>query len=177
MTALHTAPTDALSAGFLGEIRTLLEAAFAGAFDDDDWRHALGGIHVWLTVEGRIAAHASVVPRMLTCSGTVVQTGYVEAVAVMPPHRRQGYGRAVMVRAGEVIRASDALGALSTGSHAFYERLGWERWRGPTFVDGAAGARRTPDDDGGIMILRTVRSPILDLDREIMCDWRSGDVW
>ena len=69
------------------------------------------------------------------------------------------------------------LGALSTGTHAFYKRLGWEEWRGPTFVDGPRGRERTPDDDGGIMILRTSSSPHLDLDGEIVCDWRRGDVW
>jgi len=36
---------------------------------------------------------------------------------------------------------------------------------------------RTPDEDGGILILRTLRTPSLDLDDSIVCDWRSGDVW
>lgn len=78
---------------------------------------------------------------------------------------------------GELIRERFTLGALSTGTHAFYETLGWERWRGPTFVDGPRGRERTPRDDGDVMILRTRRSPQLDLDGEIVCDWRLGDVW
>jgi hypothetical protein len=63
-----------------------------------------------------------------------------------------------------------ALGALSTGTHVFYERFGWQRWRGPTFVDGLRGRERTADEDGGVMVLRTPRSPRLDLDGAIVCD-------
>ena len=40
-----------------------------------------------------------------------------------------------------------------------------------------AGRERTPDDDGDVMILHTPRSPRLDLDGDIVCDWRPGDVW
>ena len=69
------------------------------------------------------------------------------------------------------------LGALSTGTSEFYGRLGWEPWRGSTFVNGLHGLERTPDDDGGILILRTPRSPHLDLDGDIVTDWRAGDAW
>ena len=82
-----------------------------------------------------------------------------------------------MKHIGELIREHYTLGVLSTGTHAFYRTLGWENWRGPTFVDGPGGRERTPDDDGDVMILRTPRSPRLDLDGEIVCDWRPGDVW
>ena len=82
-----------------------------------------------------------------------------------------------MRRIGELIQEGYPLGVLSAGAYAFYEPLGWERWRGPTFVDGSDGRTRTPADDGGIMILRTPRSPRLDIDGAIVCDWRLGDVW
>ena len=75
------------------------------------------------------------------------------------------------------VRIGPPVGALSTGTHGFYASLGWERWRGPTFVDAPGGRTPTPDDDGDIMILRTSRSPRLDLDGAIVCDWRPGDVW
>jgi hypothetical protein len=48
--------------------------------------------------------------------------------------------------------------------------------RGPTFADTSDGRARTPADDGGVMVLRTQRSPRLDLDDAIVCDWRPGDV-
>ena len=82
-----------------------------------------------------------------------------------------------MTHIGDLIRERYALGGLSTGTPAFYAPLGWECWRGPTFVEGPRGCERTPDDDGDVMILRTSRSPHLDLDGEIVCDWRPGDVW
>ena len=82
-----------------------------------------------------------------------------------------------MSRIGELIRERYRLGALSTGVHAFYESLGWERWLGPTFVTGMDGVVRTPDDDDDVLILRTPSSPQFDLRGDMICDWRSGDVW
>jgi len=75
------------------------------------------------------------------------------------------------------IRETFELGTLGTGHHHFYERLGWETWRGPSFVRTASGIRRTPDEDGYILALVTGRGPALNLDAEISCEWRPGDVW
>ena len=80
-----------------------------------------------------------------------------------------------MRRIGELIRAGYPLAALSTGTPGFYQTLGWERWRGPTCVDGPNGRECTPADDGDVMILRTPRAPRLDLDGDIVCDWRMGE--
>lgn len=155
----------------------MLEAAFEGRFDEHDWDHAQGGVHVWLTDPAGIISHGSVLDRMLVCDGRRVEVAYVEAVATRAADRHGGHGSRVMERVGELIRASYRLGALSTHVYPFYQRLGWERWLGPTFVDGPKGRQRTPRDDGDIMILRTQTSPPLDLAGEIVCDWRSGDVW
>ena len=176
MVTLHSASSGDLRPDFLDELRATLDAAFDD-FSEDDWHHALGGWHVWLTGAGGVISHGSLVERTLVCSGHELRVGYVEAVATAPAYRRNGHGATVMKHLGEVIRERYAVGALSTGAHAFYETLGWEIWRGPTFVDAPDGRARTPDDDGGIMILRTPRSPHLDLDGDIVCDWRQGDVW
>jgi len=177
MVTLHAAPTNALTASMRHDLRALLDEAFEGDFSDEDWASTLGGVHVWVSDSGRPLAHGSLVERVLVCSGRALRAGYVEAVATSPSHRRRGHGTAIMKQLGARIHAGCVLGALSTGSHMFYEPLGWERWRGPTFVDGPRGRERTPDDDGGVMVLRTPRSPALDLDGEIVCDWRAGDVW
>jgi aminoglycoside 2'-N-acetyltransferase I len=177
MVTLHAAPSDALASPFLRDLRSMLDTAYEGDFSDEDWAHAIGGVHVWLTGPHGAISHGSLVGRTLVSSGLTLRTGYVEAVATAAPHRRHGHAAAVMKHIGELIRRHYVLGALSTGTHAFYEPLGWERWRGPTFVDGPRGRERTPDDDGGVMILRTSRSPRLDLDGGIVCDWRMGDVW
>lgn len=177
MVTLHSASTGAVVSSVLHDFRTLLDMAFKGDFSDEDWNHAVGGVHVWLTGSRGVISHASLVERTLVCAGQTLHVGYVEAVATAAAHRRHGHGTTVMKHIGGLIRERCALGALSTGTHAFYEPLGWERWRGPTFVDGPRGRERTPDDDGGVMILRTSRSPRLDLEGDIVCDWRPGDVW
>lgn len=177
MVTLHAAPTAALASSFLNELRTVLDAAFESDFTDEDWAHSIGGVHVCLIDSRELVSHASLVERTVVCSGRALRVAYVEAVATVAAKRRQGHGATVMHHINTLIREGYALGALSTGTHAFYQALGWERWRGPTFVDGPRGCERTPDDDGSIMILRTSRSPHLDLDGDIVCDWRSGDVW
>ena len=82
MPAPLSAHTSELAAGSLAEIRALLDAAFDGNFSDDDWEHALGGVHVLLYEGDTLAAHAAVVQRRLVVAGCVLRTGYVEAVAV-----------------------------------------------------------------------------------------------
>jgi aminoglycoside 2'-N-acetyltransferase I len=69
------------------------------------------------------------------------------------------------------------LGALGTGRHRFYERLGWLIWTGPSSVRTPDGPRRTPEDDGSILVLPTPSTPALDVTTPISCDWRPGDVW
>jgi aminoglycoside 2'-N-acetyltransferase I len=179
MGSVRRIPTDGLTTDEIASIRELLWAAFADedeGFTETDWEHALGGVHVVLEEAGGIVAHASVVERVLEIDGRPMRTGYVEAVATKPGLERRGHGSAVMREVNEIIRAEYELGALGTGALAFYERLGWERWRGPSFVRTPAGPVRTEEDDGWIMVLRTADSP-LDLDAPISCDWRTGDVW
>jgi aminoglycoside 2'-N-acetyltransferase I len=177
MATLHAAPSDALDSTSLRDLRTLLDAAFDGDFSDEDWDHAIGGVHIWLKGSHGLISHASLVERTLSSSGESMRVGYVEAVATVAAERHKGYAATVMTHVDELIRRRYALGALSAGTHALYESLGWELWRGPTFVDGPHGRERTSGDDGGVMILRTPRSPRLDLDGSLVCDWRQGDVW
>jgi len=159
-------------------IRALLDASFAGDFSDDDWAHALGGTHAIVAADGAIVAHASVVPRLLEVDGFRLRVGYVEAVAVHPARQGTGLGTAVMRALAKVIAQEYAIGALSSGEWHFYERLGWERWQGPTWVRHADGRReRTPDDDDGLMILRTPSARPLDLSASLTCDARQGDPW
>lgn len=177
MADVCVAPATDLSAATLARLRPLLDAAFPGDFSDDDWAHALGGVHVWIEVDGEPISHASVVTRRIECDGQVLDVGYVEAVATAAANRRCGYGSAVMARINTIIRDRFVIGLLSTGTHTFYERLGWQRWTGPTFVDAPDGRRATPGDDGDVMLLPTPRTPSLNLDGPIVCDWRAGDVW
>jgi aminoglycoside 2'-N-acetyltransferase I len=161
-------------------IRAILSSAFEGhgeGFTDDDWDHAKGGVHFVLDKAGVVLAHAAVVERELQANGLPIRAGYVEAVATRPDHQREGLGTRVMAAVQEHILATYELGALSAAAPAFYARLGWERWLGPTAVRTATGEVRTRDDDGDIMVLPTPTSPPLDRRALLSCPWRPGDVW
>ncbi|HEX6678087.1 MAG TPA: hypothetical protein VF486_24105 [Actinomycetes bacterium] len=82
-----------------------------------------------------------------------------------------------MQEVGRIIERGYQLGAPSTGRRGFYERFGWERWRGPTFVASPTSLVRTPEDDDSVMVLRTPATTDLDLAAPLTCDWRPGDVW
>ena len=178
---LRHLPTGDLSDAETTQIRALLWAAFEddedGGFTEDDWQHALDGTHFVAEVDGRIVSHAAVVQRELRVAGAPCRTGYVEAVATSPPDQRHGHGTAVMREVNKHIQSEFELGALGTSSHGFYERLGWQTWRGPTFVRTSTGDVATPDEDGYILVLRTPTTPPIDIEASISCDWRPGDVW
>lgn len=174
---VRTGRSDAL-ASRLAAFRGLMDDAFDGDFSDEDWQHALGGTHAWIEQGGEIACHGSVVPRELGVGAGIVAGGYVEAVATLPRLQGRGLGTAVMIRLGDVIRSEFAIGALSTPRHDFYGRLGWLRWQGPSYVRHRDGRlERTPDEDAGIMVLPTERSPPLNVASAIVCDARQGDHW
>lgn len=178
---LRVAQTDELLPEELAAISSLCAAAFGEPWDDA-WEQVGPGIHVLLELDGRIAAHAMVVDRRLYLGHEPdlgLDVGYVEWVATDLGHTGRGHGSRVMERVDAIIGEAYVLGALSTGSRSFYERLGWEAWRGPTFVRMPDGQRvRSPEEDGGVMILRTSRTPRdLDLDGPIAVEWRPAEPW
>ena len=155
-----------------------MDVAFDGDFSDDDWSHALGGWHALLAADGPAIAHAAAVERRIEIGAQPFRAGYVEAVAVHPSRQRTGLGSRVMIALDEVLHTRFEVGVLSSGEWAFYESLGWQRWRGPTFVRAADGRLiRTPDDDDGVMVRWEGSRPIPDLDAAITCEERSGDSW
>lgn len=170
----HTADLDRRT---LESARALLDEAFEGDMSDADWEHALGGLHALIWEGADLVAHASVVQRRLLHGGRALRTGYVEGVGVRADRRRRGYGSALMDALERVIRGAYDLGALSASEDAIglYSGRGWQRWRGPTSVLTPSGIARTESDDGSVYVL-PVAVP-LDLDGELTCDWRDGDVW
>jgi aminoglycoside 2'-N-acetyltransferase I len=174
---VSTAHTSDLDEATLKAARELLDRAFEGDMSDDDWEHALGGVHALVWEGDELVGHASVVQRRLLHRGRALRTGYVEGVGVRADRRRRGHGGALMEALERVIRGAYELGALSSSEEAmnFYAGRGWKQWRGPTSVMTPTGISRTVDDDGGIYVL-PLAVP-LDLDAELTCDWRDGDVW
>jgi aminoglycoside 2'-N-acetyltransferase I len=177
--AFRACATDELGSSTVAQILDLCHACWPdGDFTQDDLEHALGGRHFLAESAGRVVSHVAVVARGLELDGLPVRAGYVEAVATLPPFRRRGLARRLMAAANAHIVAASQLGALSTGEPAIYERLGWRRWMGETWVREPDGTlTRTPDDDDGIMVLETPRTRPLNVAGRLTCDWRTGDVW
>jgi aminoglycoside 2'-N-acetyltransferase I len=172
--------TEELTAPQVDQIREILWAAFPRGdegFTEDDWEHGLGGTHFVLEEDARVIAHGSVVERELHVGGVALRTGYVESVAVAPALQGQRHGTGLMREVTSFVRDGYELGALGTGRHAFYERLGWRTWRGPSGVRTETGVHRTTDEDGYILVLETRLTPPLDPSELITCEWRPGDVW
>ncbi len=173
-------PTAELTDVETAAIRDLLWTAFPPGdegFTEADWEHAIGGIHVVLDLAGSLVAHASVVERDLHVGGRPTRTGYVEAVAVDPARQGSGLGTRVMHEIDAEIVERYELGALGTGAHHFYERLGWQVWQGSLSVRTDEGDQRTPDEEGDILVLETPARPGLDVSAPLSCEWRPGDVW
>jgi aminoglycoside 2'-N-acetyltransferase I len=172
--------SNELSSEEVASLRELFRAAWnevSDSFTDEDWDHAVGGMHFILEEGEGITAHAAVVERELHTGGLRLATGYVEAVATWPTHQRRGRASSLMREVDEYIDRTFQLGALDTGRTAFYERLGWVAWKGPTFVRTDSGLIRTAEEDGQVLVRLTPTSPDLDLSAPISCDWRPGDVW
>lgn len=170
--------SDSLSDEETEAVRAVLDRAFDGTFTNDDWHHALGGHHVVVRRDGVIIAHGAVVPRRMQIGDAEWVVGYVEAVATDPAHQGRGAGTWAMEAAAAVISERYGLGVLSTSAHGFYERLGWHRWHGPSWVRRAPGdVLRTPDEDDGIMAWWPDGEPPVDVHASITCDERVGDDW
>ena len=125
MATLRQVQTPDLTRHELASIRSLCDAAYGGPdepFSDEDWQHALGGVHIFIQDDGDVIAHGSVVPRTLHTGGIDLATGYVEAVATSPPHQGRGHGTKIMRAVGAHIDQAFPLGApahrASTGASA-----------------------------------------------------------
>lgn len=174
---VHVVSTTEPAADLLAEIRRLLDGAFGGDFSEEDWDHTIGGWHVVVADGATIVAHAAVVARNVEVGGRSFHTGYVEGVATAPGREGEGLGSLAMTEVADVLHREFEMGALSTGRHRFYARLGWERWQGPTFVRHGSQAVRTGEEDDGVMVLRYGPSTGVDLTAPISCPARQGDDW
>jgi aminoglycoside 2'-N-acetyltransferase I len=174
---MQLAHTSELDAGTLTAARALLDQVFGADMTDEDWDHALGGMHALAWEEGALIGHASVVQRRLLYGDRALRTGYVESVVVHPERRRRGVGAALMNELERVIRAAYDLGALGATEDgaALYRSRGWRAWQGETWALTPTGLVRTEAEDGDIYVLTVDLE--LDLNAKLTCDWRDGDVW
>ena len=177
---LDVADASALSLDACHEIITLYEAAYREGFSHL-FEQLPGSVHVLARDEaGTLLSHAEFVPRWLQASGhEPMRTAYVEAVATAPGHQRKGLATAVLQRLVDVVTADPSweLAALSPADAAFYERRGWELWRGPLAIRHDGRLEPSPGDEQ-VMIQRLPRTPaILDTTTLLTAEWREGELW
>ena len=174
---LQVGHTSEFNRSVLTRARELLDTAFAGEMTDHDWEHALGGMHTVVWHQDSIVGHASVIQRRLIHGGHSLRTGYVEGVGVHPARQRQGIGGHMMSALEQIIDAGYDIGALGASDDAIslYSGRGWIRWPGQASALTPAGIVRTPDEEGSIFVWPA--GQVLDMNGELTCDWRDGDVW
>jgi aminoglycoside 2'-N-acetyltransferase I len=177
MTRVEVVHTSQLDAATLAAARTLLDAVFEGDFDDADWEHALGGMHVLLWDGEELIGHGAVVQRRVLHAGRALRCGYVEAIGVRADRRRQGHGRTIMSAVGDLVTGAYAMGALGASDDGapLYRAHGWRPWGGETYAFTPDGIVRTAGSDDALMVLEVEGT--LDPSEPLTCDWRDGDVW
>jgi aminoglycoside 2'-N-acetyltransferase I len=151
------------------------------AHQEDDFKNLFsyipsGGRHFLAYREEELVSHAVVTTRWLQPEyQPVLKTAYVDAVATLPVYQGQGYGSALMQHLANNI-ADYAIACLETELPAFYQRLGWELWRGALAGRSEEGLIPTPVQMG-IMILRLAGTPALNLDGLLTIECEGGRIW
>src|SRR5262249_56614670 len=99
---LRVAHTADLDSATIKAARALLDDVFAGEVTDDDWEHALGGMHALVWEGPALIGHASVIQRRLLHHGRAPCAGYGESVRgrAARPARRAGGRMVAAVRRG-----------------------------------------------------------------------------
>src|SRR5574342_462798 len=123
-----------------------------------------------------LVCHALWVTRRLQVgTNPILRTAYVEAVATEVEYRNRGFASSVMKYLVGQIQDYE-LAALSPFSVEYYERLGWELWRGSLFI--RTKYNLMPSLDGEeVMIFRLPKTPALDLNAPLSAEWREGELW
>ena len=164
------------------EARSAIVELCVAAHHEEDFRNlfnyvASGGWHFLGYDLDELVSHAMVTTRWLQPEGLPpLKTAYIDAVATLPDYQGQGYGSAVMGRLASEIDHEYVIACLETDREVFYERLGWQRWRGPLAGRSEHGLIPTPDQHG-IMILRLSQTPALDLDSPLSIESQTGRIW
>jgi aminoglycoside 2'-N-acetyltransferase I len=135
-----------------------------------------GGRHFLASRGTELVAHAVVTTRWVQPDGQPeLGTAYVDAVSVLPKYQGLGYGSEVTRRLAAGIDDYE-IACLQTDEPAFYERLGWEVWRGP--LAGRRGGELIPTpDQRGVMVLRLARTPAIDLEAELTIECQPYRIW
>ena len=173
--------TSARTENLDADTRASIIQVCIAAHQEEDFKNLFsyipsGGLHFLAYCEAELVSHAVVTTRWLQPEGQpLLRTAYVDAVATLPAYQGQGYASAVMRQLAMEID-DYAIACLETERESFYERLGWEAWRGPLAGRSEQGLIPTPDQQG-IMILRLPQTPALDLDLGLTIECQTGRIW
>jgi len=136
-----------------------------------------GGWHFLAYRGEQLVSHAVVTTRWLQPEGQPeLKTAYIDAVATLPAVQGEGYASALLRQMAKDIDSEYIIACLETERITFYERLGWEVWRGPLAGRSKDGLIPTPDQTG-IMILRLSQTPPLDLNRGLTIECQDERIW
>jgi aminoglycoside 2'-N-acetyltransferase I len=151
------------------------------AHDNDEFRnlftHITSGGRHFLAYRGpELVSHAVVTTRWVQPEGQrALKTAYVDAVSTLPIYQGMGYGSAIMRRLAAEIGDYE-IACLQTDRSGFYERLGWEVWRGP--LAGRSDDRVIPTPhQRGVMVLRLPQTPPLDLEMQLTIECQPERIW
>jgi Acetyltransferases len=152
------------------------------AHQEQDFRNLFtyvpsGGWHFLAYHNELLVSHAMVTTRWLQTEDLLLlKTGYIDAVATLPAYQGQGLGSALMQQLASEIDPEYVIACLETDRETFYERLGWQTWRGPLAGRGEHGMIPTPEQHG-VMMLRLSQTPTLDFDSMLTIECQSGRIW
>jgi aminoglycoside 2'-N-acetyltransferase I len=167
-------PGDSLSQSEYKEILDLCTQVF-----EEDYAPYLKTfrepVHVLGSLDEVLVSHALWITRWIQIGeGPLLRTAYVEGVVTEEKYRRRGYASRVMGALAVQIQGYD-IGGLSPAEPNLYARLGWEYWQGPLYARKGEIKLLVPGE--AAMILRTPKTPPLDLTAPASIEWREGDVW
>ncbi len=175
LTSAHTEDLDAAT-------RASIIQLCVDAHQEEDFKNLFsyvpsGGWHFLAYRDDELIGHALVTTRWLQPEGQpLLKTAYVDAVATLPAYQGLGYGSALMRQLASEIDSEYVIACLETERETFYERLGWEVWRGPLAGRSESGLVPTPHQTG-VMILCLTQTPALDLDRGLTIECQPGRIW
>src|SRR5688500_5581622 len=136
-----------------------------------------GGLHFLAYYKEKLVSHALVTTRWLQPEGQpLLKTAYIDAVATLPVYQGHGYGSKLMRHLASEIDGEYIIACLETDRIMFYERLGWQTWRGPLAGRSEQGLIPTPEQNG-IMILRLSQTPALNLAAMLTIECQTERIW
>ena len=174
---IQTSRTDDLPVATRLAIVHLCTEAYQKDFSPNFSSIPPDGLHSLGYFGDQLVSHAVVATRWLqTEKMPMLRTAYVDAVATYPTHQGRGFGSAVMRHLASFIADDYEIACLVTARVSFYDRLGWELWRGPLAGRSETGLVPTQDQKG-IMILRLPRTPALNLEVLLTIECQPGRIW